>query len=486
MRLNNSLIVRMTKRSELSKEPQYKPINDVENLAAEFQGTSPLTRGAWMHVLTQVVTVATLLYVVVSQVVAGGLWFSLLVFWLLELGWARASARARNAERVILTAHLGHDRINDLVEIAHWPGRDLRQIARLHLLRLVRDVAPGEHDDMLDEHHSAMLVNLLTPFNALVTPGLVVAVLQMYTRTGDSTALPVARNLVRFPMRPSVYRAAKACTNQLAATWRSTGGTGTEINEQMGAPAIAGQPTQSTLAPPVTRRRDTIGMRGGFFIASVISFVPFGIYNTVRCAMDGNWMGVPLFLGVAISPMALVRLTMRQSDVKRVRSIVANGKPESIGFLVDALDWPDAYCRNLASRGLSVLLPQVKASDGALLNQHQRTVLLRYLKLQNVVRYEKLLIAILQALEQIGDESSIPAVELLAASDPVNSAQVRVRDAAEHCLRFLPEVAAAKTASQTLLRASEPAEDRVSDLLRAPTSQVTFNDEQLVRPLTDV
>ena len=97
-------------------------------------------------------------------------------------------------------------------------------------------------------------------------------------------------------------------------------------------------------------------------------------------------------------------------------------------------------------------------------------------------------LAILKALEQIGDAAAIPAVEHLANGYAYSANQRALKAAAQECLPLLRanfgSVEANKTllrassaenaAPETLLRASEPAPDtKPEELLRAADSGVS-------------
>ncbi len=469
--------------AEIPRVPVQKRASAADLLASELQSVQPLTGGNTLHVLFQISAAYCLFLAIYTEPVNNlQLTVPLVALILMEYRWARTCAHARIAEQVFLSAHIGYDHLNTLAELAHWPGRNLRLQARYHILRLVRDIAPGDHDDAIDELHSPMLASLLTPKNAWQFPALVVALLEMYTRTGDTTALPYLRNLTRFNVRPSVRRATRMCLQQLTSPAKST--------DIRSAPRQDGAATETRIVESaeeaeqeaVAVRPDNIGMRGSIFFASLVTFVPFGLYSAVKFGLSANWLAALLSVAVALLPSVLYRLTMRPGDVRRIKAVAAREKIEDVGQLVDAITWPDVYCRNVAVNALVKLLPQLKMEDQRYLSRQQLTELLRFLKPQYTLKHEKLVISILKALEQIGDESAILSVQQLAACQPANAAQARVRDAAQHCLMFLPQVAAAKTASQTLLRMAQPEAVDAGDLLRSPDAMQTAQIEQLVRP----
>src|SRR5258708_6576942 len=77
--------------------------------------------------------------------------------------------------------------------------------------------------------------------------------------------------------------------------------------------------------------------------------------------------------------------------------------------------------------------PKPRAGDSCLLRRRARGCLYRQLALRRADRHERLLLAILRALEQVGDAEAVPAVERLAASSAQGESQERVLMAARAC-----------------------------------------------------
>ena len=114
------------------------------------------------------------------------------------------------------------------------------------------------------------------------------------------------------------------------------------------------------------------------------------------------------------------------------------------------------------------LLPQVRASDTDLLTRQQRACLYKLLtrnRLNSWTSDKPLQIAILKALEQIGDKEALPPVQRLAKW----SSDTKVREAANNCLRYLHVRAEEYRRGADLLRPSDARTSAPDVLLRAST-----------------
>lgn len=147
-----------------------------------------------------------------------------------------------------------------------------------------------------------------------------------------------------------------------------------------------------------------------------------------------------------------------------------------IGTIAACLfDEDGAVCAE-AANALKRLLPQVKASDKRHIQPEEMNALLKALDGHD----DALRVAILKALEQIGDAKAIPHVERIIAG-PVTPP---VRRAAEECLPYLRLRAEQEQQAQTLLRASTAVEVAMPEtLLRPAQGAVSSDTSQLLRPL---
>jgi hypothetical protein len=161
-----------------------------------------------------------------------------------------------------------------------------------------------------------------------------------------------------------------------------------------------------------------------------------------------------------------------------------------IGPLLDVLvgktgsSWSKAPYPDIKN-ALIRLLPRLKSSDTTLLTPQQRKKLWVLLKMGASPWLDEhtvgaaLMVEILRALEQVGDEQAIPTVEHLAKSAKHRA----VRKAAQECLPFLSQRSAEYRAEHTLLRAAN-ASDTPSRVLLRPASTTETEREQLLRAST--
>jgi hypothetical protein len=147
----------------------------------------------------------------------------------------------------------------------------------------------------------------------------------------------------------------------------------------------------------------------------------------------------------------------------------------SVGPLAEALTWKNPAIQRAATKALIRLLPHLRASDVNLLNKHQRKCLYAALNGTNV----DLTLALLRALEQIGDYRALPHVEALASGiGQTTRRDGRVQEAALACLPYLRMQAERARVSQILLRPSSMAELPTDALVRSADPP----DRDLVRP----
>jgi hypothetical protein len=142
----------------------------------------------------------------------------------------------------------------------------------------------------------------------------------------------------------------------------------------------------------------------------------------------------------------------------------------------------NATVRKSVLSALSRLLPRFRADQSDLLTPAQHKALL--MRLTEPYKNPELSIRILQALQQIGNESAIPVVSKITANWKPKAHQQQVVEAARHCLPYLEVRAEQAKQSQTLLRPSSAfAAGAVSSeaLLRPATSTSETAPEELLR-----
>jgi hypothetical protein len=225
------------------------------------------------------------------------------------------------------------------------------------------------------------------------------------------------------------------------------------------------------------RRHKLPGMRMGYLIAAECVFVPYFSYRACMSFADGNWTLGLLFAALAIGSIFLYRITLSPEQTLLARQLAKTDDVRAVGRLAEALEWPDADSRSAAMKGLTRLLPQLKASDAHLLSVEQRECLYNYLIPANAK--DEFVIAILSAFEQVGDDAAIAPVEQLAAAARTDDC---VRDAALNCLGFLRVRAEEAHNARTLLRASEAGPVSTGELLRPAAPDGATQTEGLLRP----
>ena len=164
------------------------------------------------------------------------------------------------------------------------------------------------------------------------------------------------------------------------------------------------------------------------------------------------------------------------------------GGVQAIAPLLAALSAGAPLKQKLAiCHALIELLPQMMASDTALLPPDARGMIHQSLNAANDSRLVKLpvddvRIAMLKALEQVGAASAIPVVEKLTQMKPRTPGQKRVKQAAIECLPMLRANCGDVEAARTLLRASHAEAARPDTLLRPASGAGQTAAQELLRP----
>jgi hypothetical protein len=155
--------------------------------------------------------------------------------------------------------------------------------------------------------------------------------------------------------------------------------------------------------------------------------------------------------------------------------------PKAAGPIAGTLDSPET--RWVAEEVLIRLLPRMRPADAGSLSQAQRASLYRNLRRGNT----RFVLACLRALQQIGDESSLPHVKRLAELRG-NRASIRLmRDAARETLPFLEGLIARERNRRTLLRVAHEPTDRLPRPAAEPTDRLPRPSaeppDKLLKPL---
>lgn len=153
----------------------------------------------------------------------------------------------------------------------------------------------------------------------------------------------------------------------------------------------------------------------------------------------------------------------------------------AVGALAEALDISDKGIRDRAKAALTLLLPRLQSSDAYLLNEVQRNSLYQHLKIEKALTTPDFMVALLAALEKVGDAGALPAVQALAACTVTTANGKRVQAAAAKCLPALRLRIRTQETSSTLLRASSAADTADASLLRPAHGGTANAPEELLR-----
>ena len=214
----------------------------------------------------------------------------------------------------------------------------------------------------------------------------------------------------------------------------------------------ATQTTQNTQAVhdwlgKIQRRahRDRRLFWGLFAFFQAFLFVPIALSNTFLAMSKGHfnlaWLALMFLPPFGMAALGLL-FTLKKPDWN-AEELTRVGGVEAVGTLLELLGTPK---RPRQMKPLFValihLLPQMKASDAALLTAGQRKLLYALLKSGlNVYANPDLLLkyrlAVVKALEQIGDADAIPLVEHLANGKARTAHQKALKAAAMECLPLL-------------------------------------------------
>jgi hypothetical protein len=439
----------------------------------------------------------------------------------------------RNLERdmrQLVKAHTGW--IGPLLEERTWPNPRLQAIADGLLTHLLPQMTRADMS-RLSAPQRQELYRLLR--FSRKREALTCAALAGLAQAGGEEAIPHIEHLVnQTPWLPAYLRiqqAAVACLNQIEAR-RAQGHLTTEsIERENAAPvlrprnrrrrslrpeelaiqnaplaeraalvqqmpalsvsssaAIARRPSAAVekLLTDLQKEKERYqqpGMRYGFLVASWLVIVPYTTWQSIAHLADRNWLTGLIFGGMAAGTTQLQRLTLSFEQSNLIRKLADARDPSSIGPLAEALEWPDARTQDIAIRTLTVLLRRARASDAPRISAAQRACLYRRLKWSSVrkPRERELMLSLLKALEQIGDQAAIPYVMALLENTGQTSDQKKVIEAARQCLPYLQQNAEQINYRSTLLRPSSAAAASPETLLRSAAASET-PAEQLLRP----
>jgi hypothetical protein len=195
-----------------------------------------------------------------------------------------------------------------------------------------------------------------------------------------------------------------------------------------------------------------------------------------------NWFIISVIsvVIVAIVLLAQMRRAQKERSLQRAEKLTEKGSESlaSIGPLLNALYSPDSEHLDALVMTLVRLLPQLNASDAGLLNFRQRALLHRTLSHSD----SRLVYAALAALEHIGDQHSLRAIEQLERT-PMDD---KVRLAAGNCRTAITAREELSNSQKTLLRPAASTVEPSETLLRPAQGSATTGAVQLLRASGDV
>ena len=219
--------------------------------------------------------------------------------------------------------------------------------------------------------------------------------------------------------------------------------------------------------------------RGNKIVTVYVSLIV--LFAVISAFSHGNSFGViGSFSGILGAAFAASQ-TQKTGAVALAKSEDVRAVP----FLVEALSFNEKAVFTEARDGLIRLLPLMRLEHANLLSQENRKVLHKLLK-KNPSRREKfpakvseLRFAILKALEQVGDESSLEVVQEIVDNPQHYTPQLQ--EAAAECLAYLKTHIGEVQNAQTLLRASDYTEHQ-DELLRPAYHTDDAPANELLRP----
>jgi hypothetical protein len=414
-------------------------------------------------------------------------------------------ARLIEAQAALDLAHYQPEWLGPLALALESPRPAVRPIAAQTLLRVLPRV-DAQHVEVLDSHQRGCLYRRLIPTEQMDIV-LALAILEMLESYGERECLPYVERLAHSPFPSGERRRLCAVAQTVLPRIR----TRLERQEEMARKAADLSPSeQQEQASEVTPQEQTRGvapqtrwavtqveaqlklleqekrthqqpgMRLAFLIASWCVIVPFTVVQTLHSITADNWPMAGLWGVLAVLATQLHRFCLSPKQTEAARKLATHDDVRGVGPLAEALEWPDSDIQMVASRALTRLLPRLQATDAGLLNAAQRANLYRKLNPYQSGHHVELQLAILKAMEQVGDEAAVPYVQRLAGSITLTWHQKRVRQAAQDCLPYLKDRAAQLRVSQTLLRASS-ATTVTPDMLLRPAENTSNAPEQLLR-----
>lgn len=454
---------------------------DVEKAVREARETGAL-RGP--GAITLVAVVLSIYYALLANLSPNSVLWSLLLclFWG-RLAWSHEKSRRASAAMRAALRWTAFDRENlpALIGLLDHERARIRHVARIRLITVLPTLRPGDLDRLTPEQRS-LLYDQLTPGIVMALPDFGTALLQAIRRDGSGDALPALLPITRGIAWTSALRRLRTYAREtLMVLERRAARRQEEAANKASAhsDALPAQPLASLEAPREPQR--TPALRLVFLLAVYIVAMP----GLAFLAADAWRHGDIVLAGFCALAFALAPLLHRHAMLPRharaLRELERITDLQSIGRLAEALAWPDERATRRVARALIPLLLQLRASDSRLLDDRQRDCLHAVLRMDRARRDADLQVAILAALEQVGDTRAIPHVAALAEARASTARQQRVKSAAAECLVALTNTAKRIDPERLLLRAAAAPTSPETGLVM-PAGAADTPPERLVRP----
>jgi hypothetical protein len=260
--------------------------------------------------------------------------------------------------------------------------------------------------------------------------------------------------------------------------------------EALDAPPLPDAPAPDTGMETVSSLLDILQQEGskyrpsmheGWLLAYLFVAGPLILASLFIALADWNWRGVFVAGVLFWAGKALNCMVGSRRQKEAAQRLARHDDPHTVAWLVSFLTWSDREVRAASIQALTRLLPRLRATDAHLLEGEWRQRLYETLNGDYARREPDFVIAVLKALEQIGDAAALPYVHHLAQGSPRSASRQRVQEAARDCLPFLQTRIEQQHSRQTLLRAASP-NAAPETLLRPAAATSAADPDELLRP----
>jgi hypothetical protein len=221
-----------------------------------------------------------------------------------------------------------------------------------------------------------------------------------------------------------------------------------------------------------------IGLYFAVLMVFLLGYVVHGLWS-------GSWGRFPweLFRVFQFSNILVLATAVNGAQKGATRALAMFDDIRSVGVLTQALEFGDRDVVKVARDALVRNLPLLKSNDSEYLNDDQRKCL--HCVIAKPDKDFDLSLAILAALDQVGDDRDVAAVRKLAETEAATSNQKKLRGRAVEILPGLEARAEVSKAAHILLRAASSPDSPEASLLRPAQGVAAAPEEQLLRPVIE-